>query len=99
MLQHDKPDDYVIATGQVNSLEDFVIAAFRTAGLEWSQHVDVDTNLYRALVPRAGRANPSKAERVLGWKAATDMRGVIERMVRADMDSTRNFRRPAVSAV
>ncbi len=84
MLQQERPDDYVIATGETRSLEDFVRAAFSAVGLEWREHVDADPTLFRPADIEANYASVAKAERVLGWKATVRMEGAIQRMVAAE---------------
>ncbi len=86
MLQQDRPDDYVIATGETRSLEDFVACAFRAVGLESRDHVDVDPSLYRPADIEGNYADPGKAARVLRWRATVRMEEAIGRMVAAEME-------------
>jgi len=81
MLQQDKPDDYVIATGETNRLEDFVDEAFTALGLNWREHVKTSRNLFRPTHILTVRANPGKAAQKLGWKAKYGMRDVAMMMV------------------
>jgi GDPmannose 4,6-dehydratase len=81
MLQQDKPDDFVIATGETNSLEDFISEAFAAVGLKWRDHVIADPSLYRPTEISIGKGNPGKAASVLGWKAKYKMRDVVRMMV------------------
>jgi GDPmannose 4,6-dehydratase len=81
MLQQEKPDDYVIATGETHRLEDFVDYAFRCVGLEWRDHAIVDRSLLRPSEIQMSRGDPSKAFNLLGWKAKHKMHDVIRRMV------------------
>lgn len=85
MLQQSQPDDYVIATGETNKLEDFVIATFEHLGLDWQQHVVSDRSLYRPTDLAVGRANPTKARDRLGWQARSKMRDVVGMMVDAKL--------------
>ncbi len=87
MLQHDRPDDYVIATGETRSLEQFVAAAFAAVGLEWREHVDADPTLLRPTDIEGNYARPEKAARVLGWRATVAMGEAVRRMVEADRRS------------
>jgi GDPmannose 4,6-dehydratase len=80
MLQQTDPDDYVIATGESNTLEEFVEEAFRHFTLDWREHVTCDPSLLRPSEIMIGRGNPEKAARVLGWRAGSHMRAVISRM-------------------
>ena len=81
MLQQDNPDDYVIATGETNRLEDFVDGVFTSLGLNWREHVRTSQNLFRPTDILTVRANPGKAARKLGWKAKYKMRDVARMMV------------------
>lgn len=81
MLQHHTPGDYVVATGQSYSLQDFTAAAFAAFDLDWHQHVVVDTSLFRASEIVRSIGNPKRAWDVLGWKATMAMPEVVHRMV------------------
>jgi len=81
MLQHDIPDDYVIATGETNRLENFVDEAFTSLGLNWREHVITNRNLFRPTDILTVSANPGKAARKLGWKARYKMRDGARMMV------------------
>jgi len=85
MLQRDRPDDYVIATGETRSLEEFVSAAFRNVGLDPVDHVVLDPSLKRPTDIEGNFADPAKAERVLGWRASARMEQVVRRMTEAEM--------------
>ncbi|MES1999060.1 MAG: GDP-mannose 4,6-dehydratase [Pseudomonadota bacterium] len=82
MLQIDKPEDFVIATGESNSLEDFVASAFSEVGLDWHQHVVQDPTLFRPSEIRHSRGNAEKARTMLGWEAHMKMRDVVREMIR-----------------
>ncbi|HAH30705.1 MAG TPA: GDP-mannose 4,6-dehydratase [Elusimicrobia bacterium] len=77
VLQQKKPDDFVIATGESNSLEALVREAFLAFGLNWKDHVDFDASFLRPLDIKAEYANPAKASEILGWKAKFKMRDVV----------------------
>jgi len=81
MLQQDAPDDYVIATGETNRLEDFVDGVFTPLGLNWREHVETNQNLFRPTDILTVRANPGKAALKLGWEARYKMRDVARMMV------------------
>ena len=83
MLQQDVPDDFVIATGRTVSLAYFVERAFAHFGLDWNAHVQIDQGLLRPSDIRRGQGDPSRALARLGWRARTDVDGVIEAMCRA----------------
>jgi GDPmannose 4,6-dehydratase len=80
MLQQDSPEDFVIATGETNSLEDFIAEAFTVVNLDWHEHVDLNPTLLRPTDIMVGRANPNKAKNSLGWSAKTKMRDVVRKM-------------------
>ena len=84
MLQQDMADDYVIATGDVHSLEEFVSEAFACVGLNWREHVEVSRDLFRPSEISEGFGDPAKAERELGWKAKYRMQDVVRMMVEAE---------------
>ncbi len=87
MLQAEVPDDYVIATGQSNTLADFVSLAFENVGLDWREHVDSDASLYRPLDITRSAGDPAKAHRLLGWSAATGLSELVARLVAAEPGS------------
>lgn len=87
MLQHEKPDDYVIATGESNKLEDFVAEAFACVNLNWRDHVTSDRSLYRPTDIAVGRGHPAKAREVLGWQAKYKMQDVVRMMIAAKQAS------------
>jgi GDPmannose 4,6-dehydratase len=80
MLQVDDPQDLVIATGRTVSLKYFVERAFAYFGLDWSRHVSSDNSLLRPSDIRFGAGDPSRAQARLGWRAAVDVDGVIDRL-------------------
>lgn len=80
MLQQDKPVDLVIATGTTITLEEFVKTAFEQANLNWKDFVVQDPALFRPTELAIGRADPSKANQLLAWKAATQGVGVVKKM-------------------
>jgi GDPmannose 4,6-dehydratase len=83
MLQQEEPDDYVIATGESSSLEEFVAAAFASVNLDWQSHVVIDNSLLRPTDLAVGRGNPVKAKNKLGWQAKYKMKQVVQMMVEA----------------
>ena len=85
MLQHDAPDDFVIATGETNTVRRCVEIAFDEAGLEWEPYVVIDDALKRPAEVDLLVGDASKAERVLGWTPTTDFEQLIRLMTRADL--------------
>jgi GDPmannose 4,6-dehydratase len=89
MLQQDKPDDFVIATGTIHSVRDLVEVAFRRAGLDWQNHVELDPSLLRPAEVDLLCGDASKAAQVLGWKPTVDFAALVEMMVDADLERAR----------
>ena len=87
MLENGFADDYVIATGESNSLLDFVQTTFSLLNLNWEDHVIIDNNLLRPTDLLYGSANPEKAHNVLGWKAKYKMNDVIEKMIEFELNN------------
>ena len=87
MLQTEMPEDYVIATGESNSLKDFIKTTFEYLSLNYEDHVISDNNLFRPSDLKIGRANPLKAETKLGWKAKSKMKDVIEKMIEFELNN------------
>ena len=81
MLQQDRPQDFVVATGNSFTLEDFVAAAFAHFALDWRSHVVQDEKLFRPTDIQLSRANPAKAKAVLGWEATVSGADVVRRML------------------
>jgi GDPmannose 4,6-dehydratase len=81
MLQQPTPKDFVIATGQTNSLEDFVNKAFSLVGLDWRLYVEQSSEFIRPTELSMSRADASKAQKELGWVASSKMNDVIEKML------------------
>jgi GDPmannose 4,6-dehydratase len=86
MLQQEQPEDFVIATGETNSLEDFVAVAFEAVGLSWREHVVSDPSLLRPSEIMISKGNPNKALKKLGWRANRKMRDVIKMITCAELN-------------
>jgi GDPmannose 4,6-dehydratase len=88
MLQQDKPDDYVVATGETHSVQEFVEIAFGFVGIsDWQKHVvsNVGAHLRPAEVDHLiGDATKARAE--LGWRPKTSFRELVEMMVKSDIE-------------
>jgi GDPmannose 4,6-dehydratase len=85
MVQCEAPDDYIIATGESNSLEDFVREAFAVVGLNWRDHTVISKALFRPTDISHGKGNAAKAEHRLGWRAQAHMKDVVAKMVDAEL--------------
>jgi len=85
MLQQDQPDDFVIATGEAHSVQEFVEVAFAHAGLDWQKHVGVDPRYLRPAEVDHLIGDPAKAKKQLGWEPSVDFKGLVTMMVDADI--------------
>lgn len=85
MLQQDKPDDYVIATGKTWSVKDCVQTAFETVGLNWQDYVETDQKFMRPAEVDVLVGDASKAKKILGWQPKTSFKEMIKIMVEADL--------------
>jgi GDPmannose 4,6-dehydratase len=86
MLQQDQSDDYVVATGVGATVREFAQAAFEEVGLNYKDHVEIDKRYVRPTEVDALIGDPSKAARVLGWKAKTHWKALAKLMVEADLE-------------
>ena len=84
MLQADEPDDFVIATGEMHSVREFLENAFRHAGLDWEPHVEIDPRYFRPSEVDALQGDPSRARERLGWKPKVGFDELVRIMVDAD---------------
>lgn len=85
MLQQDKPDDYVIATGRTVSVRVFCELAFAHVGLKMEDHVAIDPRYLRPAEVEVLLGNPAKAKKALGWEAETNLEQLVIEMVDADL--------------
>jgi GDPmannose 4,6-dehydratase len=86
MLQQEKPDDFVVATGETHTVQELVEVAFDVAGLDWKKHVVQDPKFFRPAEVDLLIGDPSKAKQVLGWKPEVSFPDLVKRMVLADLD-------------
>lgn len=89
MLQQDKPDDYLIATGETHSVKEFLEEAFRYAGLDWRKYVKIDKRYFRPTEVDILIGDSSKARRKLKWKPKVGFKELVRMMVDADMELVR----------
>jgi GDPmannose 4,6-dehydratase len=87
MLQQERPDDYVVSTGETHSVEEFVQEAFGYVDLDWKQHVVQDPRYYRPAEVDLLVGDPAKAGKVLGWEPSVSFRELVHMMVDADLKS------------
>jgi GDPmannose 4,6-dehydratase len=84
MLQQDRPDDYLVATGVSHSVREFCEVAFALVGLDYREHVQADPQLYRPAEVDQLIGHPAKSEALLGWRSQTDFKALIRLMVEED---------------
>jgi GDPmannose 4,6-dehydratase len=92
MLQQDKPDDYVIATGETHSVREFLSEAFGHVGLDWKKYVALDERYLRPSEVDLLLGDGSKAKRHLGWAPKTKFRDLVHLMVDADVQLLKDHR-------
>ncbi len=86
ILQHNEPDDFVIATGETHSVREFVQRVFEKLDLDYLDHVERDERYFRPTEVDVLLGDSSKAQKVIGWKAKTGFDDLIDMMVKADLD-------------
>jgi GDPmannose 4,6-dehydratase len=99
MLQQEKPDDFVIATGQTHTVRYLLETAFQYVGLDYRDYVETDTALLRPAEVHHLRGNYAKAERVLGWKPRVALPELIGMMIDSDLELLSNTAKAATSGV
>jgi GDPmannose 4,6-dehydratase len=87
MLQREKPEDFVIATGETHSVREFLEEAFTYQGLDWQKYVEIDPKYYRPTEVDVLLGDASKARNKLGWKPKVTFKELVRLMVDSDMES------------
>lgn len=87
MLQQEKPDDYVIGTGESHSVQEFLEEAFDYAGLDWKEHVKIDKRYFRPTEVEVLVADPDKIKKEIGWNPKITFKELVRIMVDADMEA------------
>ena len=85
MLQQDSPDDFIIATGTLHTIREFLDEAFGYVGLDWHKYVKHDPKLIRPTEVELLVGDPSKAKQKLGWQSQTSFRDLVRIMIEADL--------------
>jgi GDPmannose 4,6-dehydratase len=85
MLQQEKPDDYVVATGETHSIREFLDAAFGHVNLDWQDYVEFDERYLRPVEVDLLIGDPSKAKEKLGWEPSVTFEKLVQLMVEADL--------------
>ncbi|MBE9547075.1 MAG: GDP-mannose 4,6-dehydratase, partial [Proteobacteria bacterium] len=86
MLQQDKPEDYVIATGQCHSVREFLEIAFSYVGLNYKDYLEIDEKFFRPSEVMLLRGDATKARKQLGWNHEVSFEGLVEEMVKSDLE-------------
>jgi GDPmannose 4,6-dehydratase len=89
MLQQERPDDFVIATGETHSVREFLEVAFAHVGLDYQKYVEIDPKYFRPTEVDLLVGDASKARRVLGWSPQTKFAELVQIMVDADVAALR----------
>jgi len=87
MLQEEKADDYVIGTGEIHSVKEFLEEAFHYVGLDWEKYVKIDQKYFRPTETESLLADSTKAKEKLGWEAKVTFKDLVRIMLDADMES------------
>ncbi len=86
MLQHDQPDDFVVATGESLSIREFLEYCFSHVDLDWNEHVEIDPRYFRPTEVNVLQGDSSKAREALGWKPTLNCRQLAELMMDHDLE-------------
>jgi GDPmannose 4,6-dehydratase len=89
MLQQERPDDYVVATGAALSIRQFLDLVFGALDLDWKQYVEIDPRYFRPAEVDHLEGDAAKARRLLGWEPRTDVQALAAMMVEADLELAR----------
>ncbi|MBI5020659.1 MAG: GDP-mannose 4,6-dehydratase [Ignavibacteriales bacterium] len=92
MMQQEKPDDFVIATGETHTIREFLDEAFSYAGMDWKKYVKIDPRYYRPAEVDLLIGDASKAKQKLGWNPKTTFKQLVRLMVDADIELLNNER-------
>ena len=86
MLQAEKPEDYVIATGETHSVKEFLEEAFNLVGLKWEDYVEIDQRYFRPAEVDLLIGNPKKAKEKLNWEPKTKFKELVKIMLKEDLE-------------
>lgn len=92
MLQQETPDDYVIATNETHTVQEFVELAFARADLDWKKYVKIDERFMRPAEVDLLIGDASKSKKVLGWEPKTSFKGLVNMMVDSDLELIKNIK-------
>jgi GDPmannose 4,6-dehydratase len=97
MLQQDQPADYVLATGETHSVQEFLDEAFSYVGIDGSKHVEIDPEYYRPAEVDLLVGDATKAQKMLGWEPKIKFKNLVRLMVDADMSELNRENKPTVA--
>lgn len=89
MMQYERPEDFVIATGETHSVKEFLQEAFNYVGLNWKKYVEIDQRYFRPTEADVLLGDASKAKRLLGWEPKVKFKDLVRIMVEADLKEAR----------
>src|SRR5258708_29276737 len=89
MLQQDKPDDYIVATGETYSVREFLEISFGSLELDYRDFVEFDPRYTRPSEVDVLLGDPTKARKVLGWEPEVDFAGLVKMMIENDLELAR----------
>jgi GDPmannose 4,6-dehydratase len=99
MLQQEKADDYVVATGETHSVREFLDVAFGHVGLDWNKHVEIDPAYYRPAEVEILIGDATKARKQLGWEPKTKFTELVKLMVDADIQRLKDHREGKIQVI
>lgn len=87
IMQYPSPDDFILATGETHTIQEFVEETFNYLGLDWKKYVEIDENMMRPTEVDLLQGDYSKAERLLGWKPNMRFKDVIKWMIDEELQT------------
>ena len=90
ILNHDKPDDYVVATGKTHSVKDFLKEAFQLFDMDYNDYIMIDPAFYRPCEVEFLKGDSTKAKETLGWQPEYDFKKLVANMVYSDLEAFKN---------
>jgi len=86
ILQFDKPDDYIIATGKLHTVREFLEITFSYLGLEYKNHVEIDPKFFRASESTPLCGDPRKIKNIIGWENSKNLKEIIKEMIDGELN-------------
>ncbi len=86
MLQQPEPDDYVVASGESHTVQEFLEEAFSLVGLDWEKHIEIDSKYFRPSEVDVTKGDATKARQVLGWHNETSFKKLVHLMLESDLE-------------